>query len=252
MIDKTRQTMAARVALYHRNVAHRGLHDNKGGIPENSCAAFRAAAAAGYGVELDVQLSKDGRVVVFHDDTLTRVCGVDNRVDAYDYCELARLPLLGTDERIPLFEDVLAILAGGSGPLICELKPGPRNEELCRKTYELLKTYRGIYAIESFHPMIVDWFRRHAPAVCRGQLALPADGYHDQPLPLRLALGHCLFSYLNKPDFIAYKNVERPRRVMKLREKGVMLIAWTSVEPDVDQRLNDAVIFEGYRPPLTY
>ena len=125
--------------FWHINFAHRGLHDMKKGIPENSLAAFRAAVEAGYGAELDVQLSKDGQVVVFHDDTLKRVCGVEGDVVDYDYEDLRKMSLNGTGETIPLFTEVLKIFEKGIGPLIVELKTGKRNKELCRKTYEILK-----------------------------------------------------------------------------------------------------------------
>lgn len=238
--------------FWHRNFAHRGLHVNDDGIPENSIAAFKAAVDAGYGIELDVQLSKDGQVVVFHDDTLNRVCGVDGRVDAYDYGELRQMSLLGTGERIPLFTEVLKILEKGSGPLICELKNGPRNNELCEKTYAILQTYAGDYCIESFNPFIVNWFRKKAPDVFRGQLATAPKNYDGFKNLVRWLLGNVWFSLINKPDFVAYENIQRPPHVLRLRKKGVMLVAWTSRTPDVDQAQNDAVIFEHYQPPLFY
>ena len=143
----------------HRNFAYRGLHSEDQSVPENSRKAFSLAVEAGYGMELDVQLSRDGQVVVFHDDTLDRACGVAARVDELDLAELQKLPLFGTDERIPLFADVLALVAGRT-PLIVELKNGPRNDELCKKTYALLRTYQGHYCIESFNPLIVAWLDR--------------------------------------------------------------------------------------------
>ena len=114
-----------------RNFAHRGLHSKDCTVPENSLTAFRLAAEAGYGIELDIQLSKDGEVVVFHDDTLPRVCGVEGRVDAYTLAELREMRLCGTDERIPLLSEVFEVVAGRS-PFIIELKTGPRNRELLR------------------------------------------------------------------------------------------------------------------------
>ena len=153
-----------------RNFAHRGLHSRDKSVPENSAAAFARAAEAGYGVELDVQLSKDGQVVVFHDDTLDRVCGVHARVDELDYSELSGLSLCGSREHIPLFSDVLKII-NGRGPIICELKSGKHNRELCEKTYRLISSYPGDICIESFDPTIVAWFRFHAPDIVRGQLA---------------------------------------------------------------------------------
>ena len=238
--------------FFHVNYAHRGLHDINSGIPENSLAAFRAAKEAGYGAELDVQLSKDGQVIVFHDDTLDRICSVRGNVCDFDYDDLKEMPLLGTDERIPLFTEVLETFNGG-GPLIVELKSGKRNDELCRKTYDILKGYPGVFCVESFHPFIVKWFKDNAPEIFRGQLAQPAGDYPDtvSSLSARILAG-CRLSFLNRPDFIAYKNVKRPQRVLRKREKGTMLIAWTSQIPDIDQEQNDGVIFENYRPPLKY
>ena len=158
------------------NFAHRGLHTRDKIIPENSLAAFREAAEAGYGVELDVQLSKDGYVVVFHDDDLKRVCNIDKRVDEVNYSELREISLCGTKETIPLFTDVLDTI-DGRGPIICELKTGKRNKELCRKTYEIIQNYQGDICIESFDPTIVAWFRFHAKDLVRGQLAAPTKEY---------------------------------------------------------------------------
>lgn len=238
--------------FFHVNFAHRGLHDKEALIPENSLAAFRAAKEAGYGAELDVQLSKDGKVVVFHDDTLDRVCSVHGNVCDFSWSDLKEMSLLGTEERIPLFTEVLDVFAGG-GPLIVELKSGKRNNELCQKTYEILKNYTGVYCIESFHPFIVKWFKDNAPEVFRGQLAQPAGRYPDTVSKLSSWLmAGCRLSFLNKPDFIAYENTERPARILAKRKKGTLLFAWTSRTPDVDQALNDGVIFENYRPSLKY
>ncbi len=239
--------------FYHHFFAHRGLHDIRRGIPENSLAAFRAAAARGYGVELDVQLSRDGQVVVFHDDTLDRVCGVHGRVCDFSLSELKKMRLLETDETIPLFTEVLAVLRNGGGPLIVELKTGNRNKELCGKTYALLKTYPGVYCVESFDPFIVRWFCKNAPEIFRGQLSQPPEDY--RPARGRFTawmLGSCRFSFLNRPDFIAYKIGSRPGRVLRKQKKGILLVAWTSHDGEADARDNDAVIFEGCEPPLTY
>ena len=233
--------------------AHRGLYDNLHGVPENSLPAFRAAAEKGYGVELDVQLSSDGQVVVFHDDTLDRVCGVHGNVIDYSLTELRQMKLLDTEETIPLFTEVLDALSQGAGPVIVELKSGKRNDELCEKTRELLRGYPGVYCVESFDPGIVNWFRKNAPEIIRGQLAMPADHYAagTNPLLARLLAG-CRFSFLNKPDFIAYQVVPRPERVLRMRKKGVLLIGWTSHDYEKDAKENDGVIFESCTPPIRY
>ena len=233
--------------------AHRGLYDNGCGVPENSLPAFRAAVENGYGVELDVQLSADGQVVVFHDDTLDRICGVRGNVSDYPLKELQRMKLLDTAETIPLFTDVLSVLRGGTAPAIVELKTGRRNRELCVKTRDLLLDYPGIFCIESFDPRIVRWFRKKAPDVFRGQLAQPKEFYGEDvsPFAARL-LACCRFSFLNKPDFIAYRIGPRPPQVLEARRRGVLLFAWTCRDPEKDMKENDSIIFEYCRPPLRY
>ena len=133
-------TKEKKAPFLRRNFAHRGLHSRDLTVPENSLKAFELAAAAGYGIELDVQLSRDGQVVVFHDAELERVCGVKGKVEDLTFEELQELRLLHTEEKIPLFTDALAVIRG-RGPLIVELKNGKRNKELCEKTYEILKNY---------------------------------------------------------------------------------------------------------------
>jgi glycerophosphoryl diester phosphodiesterase len=140
--------------------AHRGLHTGDGRVPENSLKAFRGAAAEGLGAELDVNLDADGNVVVFHDDSLSRMTGADKYINDTSAEELSKLSLLGSDEKIPLFSEVLDVC--GKIPLIVELKSTPRYNELCEKTLELLSGYRGAYVIESFDPRIVAWFRLRA------------------------------------------------------------------------------------------
>ena len=232
---------------------HRGLYDNENGVPENSLAAFRAAAEKGYGVELDVQLSSDGYVVVFHDDTLDRVCSIHGNVADFTLAELRDMKLLGTEETIPLFTDVLDILSRGAGPVIVELKAGKRNSELCGKTREILRTFPGKYCVESFDPGIVTWFKKNAPELIRGQLAQPAEYYAAgmNPLLARLLAG-CRFACMNRPDFIAYRIGPRPARVLRMRKKGVLLIGWTSHDWEKDAKENDGVIFESCTPPLRY
>ena len=235
-----------------RNFAHRGLHSEDRSVPENSLKAFELAVEAGYGMELDVQLSKDGQVVVFHDDTLDRVCGVAARVDELDYDELKKLPLFGTDERIPLFSEVLALVAGRT-PLIVELKTGSRNDELCEKTWALLRTYPGEYCIESFHPLIVAWWRFHAPTVLRGQLSqLPADFVRGgRKLSEAIVLGNTLLNVAARPQFIAYRIGPKPVCVRFAEALGAMPVGWTSHSPDSEAG-RDAVIFEYYEPDVRY
>lgn len=232
-----------------RNYAHRGLHSEDKSVPENSLPAFDKAASAGYGIELDVQLSKDGQVVVFHDDDLNRVCGDTRRVDEVDYAELKEMKLCQTEETIPLFSTVLETVKGRS-PLIVELKTGRRNDELCRKTCETLAGYEGNYCIESFDPRIVAWFRKNAPEILRGQLAAPACEYKNKK-PLPFLLSHVLLNIIARPQFIAYKIGPRPLSVRLSELMGAMKVGWTSKDR-ASEKGRDAVIFEFYTPEVFY
>lgn len=233
-----------------RNFAHRGLHSEDKTVPENSLEAFRQARDAGYGIELDVQLSKDGELMVFHDDTLERVCGVEGRVDERDCAELKELSLCGSEQRVPLLGEVLE-LVNGSVPLIVELKNGKRNTELCEKTYAMLSGYKGDYCIESFNPLIVGWFRRNAKEVFRGQLATVYADYENIGKGKALLLSRCLLNVISRPHFIAYRIGPRPLTVRLSELMGAMKVGFTS-KVEENEIGRDAVIFEFYRPRLKY
>ena len=251
MLFPGQATKRQKAPFWGVNFAHRGLHARDKSIPENSLAAFELASRAGYGMELDVQLSKDGQVVVFHDGTLDRVCGVHARVDSLTYAELQELRLCGTEHTIPLFSEVLKTIRG-RGPLIVELKNGPRNRELCEKTYALLSDYRGDVCVESFNPLIVMWFRFHARDLVRGQLAAPIKEYKGEvSKPMAFLLSHGLTNFFCRPQFIAYRIGFRPVTVRLAEALGAMKVAWTSHEPR-NQKGNDAVIFEFYKPTVKY
>ena len=239
---------AARTPFAGRNYAHRGLYEQDQSVPENSLPAFAAARAAGYGVELDLRLSKNGDVVVFHDDDLLRVCGVDARVDALTTGELLALRLCGTAERIPLFTEALGML-GPETPVIVELTTGPRNDLLCQKTLEILRAVPGVYCVESFDPRIVRWFRRHAPDLLRGQLAMPARFYTARSTGFLLS--NLLMNFLSRPQFIAREVTLRSASLWLCLLMRPMRVVWT-VRPEHDsarlRRENDAVIFEHERP----
>ncbi|MBR6237842.1 MAG: glycerophosphodiester phosphodiesterase [Lachnospiraceae bacterium] len=227
--------------------AHRGLHGN--GVPENSMKAFKLAVEGGYGVELDVQFTKDHKIVVFHDANLKRMCGEDRRVRDCTYEELLAYRLAGTDEVIPLFEDVLKVL--GNTTLICEIKNhnGNRNNRLCRETYEMLATYKGKYCIESFSPFLVAWFRNNHPEVIRGQLSCAMKDEGSLGYIARLALSQLFINFISRPDFIAYRHQDYRQLGFVLCAKlyKPLLIAWTArgeKEQAESFKRFDAVIFE--------
>ncbi|MCI9237143.1 MAG: glycerophosphodiester phosphodiesterase [Dorea sp.] len=213
----------------HTLFAHRGYHCIEKGIPENSMKAFQAAVKNDYGIELDVHLTRDGNLVVFHDDTLNRVCGCPGSVEGMTLEQLKRCRLLGTSERIPLFSEVLS-LVDGKVPLLIELKIPSHSLKVCGKTYELLKDYRGDYLIQSFNTLGICWFRLHAPEVLRGQLSSRLTRTSSkEPWILKFFTEHLLCNILGRPDFISYKLADLPQPEVGLLRRlfHVPLAVWT-------------------------
>ena len=210
--------------------AHRGLHDSKTGIPENSMAAFRLAAEHGYGIELDVHLTKDGRLAVIHDNSLLRTAGTDVKVKDLTAEELGQYRLEGTDEKIPFLEEVLPLFEG-KAPIIVELKVEGNSAALAKAACELLDQYKVDYCMESFHPQAILWLKKHRPEICRGQLS--QNFLKDQGTGLGraadFAMTHLLTSFLTVPDFIAYNHQHRNRWSLKLARAiwGVQEVSWT-------------------------
>jgi glycerophosphoryl diester phosphodiesterase len=241
-------------AFYGLNCAHRGLHTKDQRIPENSLPAFKLAREMGYGVELDVHLSKDERVVVFHDDDLKCACGVDKPVSGLTWDELNALRLFETNERIPLLTEVLAVL--GDTPVIAEIKSaGSNNAKLCEKTLEILSAYGGGWCIESFDPRAAAWFRKNAPDVLRGQLSTPPHKFDTITKWKAFLLGNLLTNFISRPHFIAYSTEPRPLTVKLCRMMNPMTAIWT-VRPNSDiarcEKENDTIIFEYYTPSARY
>lgn len=229
--------------------AHRGLH-GRDGFPENSYAAIKRAADLGYGVEFDVHLSKDDIPVVFHDDTLSRICGVKGNLRDYTFEELQQFRLLGTDERIPAFADILDMI-NGRVPVIIEYKVERNADRLCGICDGILSGYKGPYCIESFHPLAVHWYKTHRPDIVRGQLA---DNFMRRGLSIpRFMLSHLLGNCFAAPDFIAYnckhKN-ELSRNICRKLYKSLS-VAWTVRSQEELERVAesfDLFIFEGFLP----
>ena len=252
LVGPGKYTEKAAEPFRNRYFAHRGLYSADQSVPENSIAAFSLAVEKGYGIELDIQLTKEGEVVIFHDDDMLRACGTEKSVSDFTLEELRAFRLFGTDQQIPLFSEVLDLVAGRV-PLIVELKSqGARNAELSLKARDLLFAYPGTYCIESFDPRIVRWFRYNAPWVFRGQLACPQDSYKKgTPRYATELFSRCLCNFYGRPQFIAYELGSKPDTVKLAEAMGAFRVCWTSHNAR-DRRENDAVIFEHYMPETTY
>ena len=220
--------------------AHRGLHGNHSDAPENSMKAFQKAVDAGYGIEMDIQLTKDKIPVVFHDETLNRMCGVEGKVWEFTYEELQKLTLAESEERIPKFEAVLA-LVGGKDPLIVEYKLDVPSTEVCEIADPMLQAYNGIYCIESFHPFAVKWYRKHRPEVIRGQLS--QDFSKQEKYKGKFIfwlLSNLLTNVLTRPDFIAYNHKDADmfsRKVCSLM--GALPVAYTIKSQEEYEKAKD-------------
>ena len=230
--------------------AHRGLHGD--GVAENSLSAFKAAADEGYGIELDVRLSSDGVLVVFHDDTLERVVGIEGKVDAYSADELGKMSLSGTSDGIPRFSEVLEAV-GGRVPLLVEIKENPGDSAVSLATVKALEGYTGPYVIESFNPLSLRTVAKKAPRVARGILSHRYYAYDNYRKPLYFLLQCLLFNRICDPAFVAYDHRHASALSLRLaRKMGAVTYAWTvrSAEEEAQAYKNgfDGIIFENYRP----
>lgn len=193
--------------------AHRGLHGN--GVPENSLLAFSLACQNGYGIELDVQLSSDGEVMVFHDYTLVRMTGCNGKLSDAPAKKLQALSLSGTDQTIPTLREVLTLVRGRV-PLLVELKGENLNTALCQKVAELLSSYNGDYCIESFNPLLIKTIKKYLPDAYTGQLYTNVCRDKKKRALLHLALTAMAFNFIARPDFIAYNKKDRNCLPVKL------------------------------------
>ncbi len=231
--------------------AHRGLWNER--RPENSLAAFCGAVEEGYGIELDVHLTKDGHLVVHHDDSLKRMTGVDVRIADCTLMEV-RACHLPNGEEVPTFDEVLEIVAG-KAPLIVEVKVERNAEALSRAVCERMRRYKGPWCMESFDPRAVQWFRKNAPDVIRGQLAFDHAGQGENLLLFLRDIGiaSMLQNLLSRPDFVAFEACSErigsvPFKLVKWMRPH--LAAWTiRSQSDIDRLKGqyDLFIFEGFR-----
>ena len=231
--------------------AHRGLHDES--RAENSMSAFSAAIDKGFGIELDVRLSKDGELVVFHDDTLDRVCGIEGRVDSFTAEELAKMSLSGTKDGIPRFSKVLE-LVDGRVPLLVEIKEDMGNSKVSEKCADMLSRYNGDYIVESFNPLSLRNSKKALKNIPHGVLSHKYYAYSKYRKPLYFLLQVLVTNCLCRPAFVAYDH--RHFRCVSLRIVRklfrVTTFAWTIRSADEELMAYrhgfDGIIFENYVP----
>ena len=247
-------------SLTARPIAHRALHDVAAGVIENSPTAIDRAVRAGYGIELDLQLSADGVPMVFHDATLDRLTAEHGPVRDRTAQELCEIALTGSRDRIPTLAQVLDQV-DGAVPLLIELKDqsgglGPADTTLEEATARGLADYSGDAAVMSFNPLMMAAMQRFAPAIPRGLTTcafIPSQWPRLTPEVCETLRSIDSFEAVGA-SFISHdwSDLGSPR-VAELQAQGVPILCWTVTSPEVEaeaRRVADSITFEGYLPPL--
>lgn len=230
-------------------IAHRGLHNKI--YPENSLGAFMNAINNGYPIELDVQLIADGNVVVFHDYSLARMTNKDGYTKNLTTTELKNYTLEKTDFCIPTLKEVLEFV-DGQVPLLIEIKNEGKVGELEKKVWELLKNYKGEYAIQSFNPYSLEWFKINAPKVLRGQLSSFFKGTNLSLFKKFVLKRMLLNRRISSPHFISYDERNIPNRFVR-HFKKLPLLVWVVRSQSrylKVARFCDNIIFEDFQPKI--
>ncbi len=242
-----------------RPIAHRGLHDFAKRRVENTLDAAQAAIAGGFAIECDIQRSRDGEAMVFHDETLGRLTDAPGRLDALDCADVARLTLRGTDARVPTLPAFLSAIAGRT-PLVCEVKSEFNGDmRLADRACEIAAAYRGDLAFKSFDPDVIAHLRRSAPLdglgrPCPlGMVAMAAYTPEDFPgmsEAQRIDCAAFLHVVRTAPDFLSFAvdDLPHPTPALLRALRRLPVMAWTVRRPEqleVAAKYADQVVFEG-------
>lgn len=239
----------------NRPIAHRGLHDARHGVIENTASAFRAAIAGGYGIETDIQAAARGEPVIFHDERLERLAEGHGRIADFTATQLGQIPLRGTRDRIMTLAEFLRLI-DGRAPLFLEIKSlGGPDRTLERRVAEDLSTYRGPASTMSFDASSMVAMRRFAPQVPRGlsSMLFMKERMRGLSTRDRFRLTHMLDIEAVKPDFLTYEvnGLAVMASALRRRYPDLPIITWT-IRTAEDRRkartFADAMIFEGFRP----
>ncbi len=247
--------------LISRPIAHRGLHDAPAGVIENSISAARAAIAGGYAIECDVQLTRDGDLVVFHDDTLERLTHANGPIAAFDASALTKLPLKGATDTIPTLAAFLDETAGRA-MLVVELKSQFDGDlRGASRAAALLADYPGPAVIESFDPVPIAYLRANAERLGVVHIPLGMVGeaaYDEADWPMltpaqRLELAHFLHYPRTRPDFVSWNVADLPHAIPSLARQALQIpvTTWTvrtNAQVQVASAWADQIVFERFKP----
>lgn len=229
------------------NFTHRGIHNSD--IPENSIPSFEKSIELGFNIELDVKLTKDNKIVVFHDSNLKRLTGIDKDISKCDLDYIKSLRLNKTKYSIPTLEEVLKLI-NGKVKIYLEIKSENNTKKICTKILETISSYNGEILIASFNPFDLLWFKNNAPNYDRIQLSM--NNFHKFNKLIRFILKNTMLNFLTRPTFISYKFDELSDKLEKQYNKeNIKTLAWTignQKDFDIAIRKYNGVVFEGFIP----
>ena len=229
--------MKKEVSIDKVKIAHRGLHNKD--YPENSLGAFKRSIKKGYPIEFDVHILKDDTLVVFHDDNLLRLTGLDKNIKDLTYEEIKDLKLESSKERIPTLREVLN-LVDGKVLLDIEIKTDVKSKKICKLLADELDSYKGKYMVKSFNPRFIAWFKKNRPNVFRGLLISNSKKYGKLT---NFCLSWICMNLYCKPNFLAINKVlMKDKRIKSYSKKGIKILVWTI--RDKKWYETDGIIFE--------
>ncbi|HIJ54844.1 MAG TPA: glycerophosphodiester phosphodiesterase [Deltaproteobacteria bacterium] len=249
-MQDTRSTERNISWLIQAPIAHRGLHDIRRQIPENSIPAFMDAVDHGFPIELDIRRTLDNQIVVCHDSNLLRLTGSNQHIEALPLQSIKDLRLRNTEFRIPLFEDILKAV-DEKVPILIDIKNEKTAGVFENKIYEIIGNYSGKFAVESFNPLTLQWFKNNAPGILRGRVGYDHNAESFKFLR-RYLIGRFLKDPVGSPDFLACDIRCRPYWAVQFhRRKGVVILGWTAKnkkQMTACGKYFDNLMFEGFLP----
>lgn len=232
-------------------IAHRGLYDQDQHVPENSLKAYQLALNKTYSIELDINILKDGTILAFHDHTFKRACRDERKLSDVSYGDIKDLTLFKSQEIIPKLQDVLNLVQG-KVPLLIELKPHGDVVFLCESLMEIMRDYSGKWAVFSFHPKVVLWFKKHYPEITRGQISEYFKEDKNMNFLSKYLMKSMFFNRFTKPDFISYGIHDMPNKYIdKAMKKGITIISYAArsqAQFDFVKSRYHNTVFEFFEP----
>ena len=226
--------------LYNSIIVHRGIYDNQKTF-ENSLNSFEKSLEYNFNIELDIHLLKDNTIVVFHDDNLKRMIGINKQINTYTYDELNKFFLNNAKYKVPTLQEVLK-LVDGKVLLDIEIKNDYNYKQTCIELVKILDQYKGKFILKSFYPKYINWFYKNKPNYIRGILINNKiyKKYKNIIIPF-------IKTYCN-PNFYAVQDIIiKEKKIQNLRKKNIPVLVWTIKDTKIIDEIKeytDGIIFD--------